>query len=97
LVMSSRDPKLDRHDGGILNVTPLLGVSCLETWLGSPLFSVLQCSPLSKVDLQGCYACHSWRVQDDDFSGPTKFRHLSPLDGALTRRVFLKLFFFGGV
>jgi hypothetical protein len=29
-----------------------------------------------QANLQGRYARHSWQGQDDDFSGPTKFRRL---------------------
>jgi hypothetical protein len=72
----SLDLELDWRDGSFLDVASL-GASRLETWLEGPLFAVLWFLPLFEVDLQGRYACQSWRVQDGDFSGLTKFCHFS--------------------
>jgi hypothetical protein len=81
----SLDSELDKWDGGILNIVPLLGVSCLETWLGGPTLRSSG-SPLPRVMLQG--GAINRRVQDQ---GLPKFYHLSSLDGAPTMRVI-----FGG-
>jgi hypothetical protein len=48
----------------------------MKTWLGGPI-AFLRCSMLSEAGLQGCYARHGLRVQDDVFSKLTKFSHLS--------------------
>jgi hypothetical protein len=87
------DPELDRRDCGIFDVVPLLGVSRLETRL-EVFVVLLRCSLLSEVDLQGCYARHGRRVQDNAFLGLTKFRHLSSMDGASMRGVLWKLLLF---
>jgi hypothetical protein len=58
---------------------------------------LLRCSLLSKIVLQRRNAHYCGRGQNDAFLEPTKFHHLSPLDGVSTRRVLLELLFFGVV
>jgi hypothetical protein len=76
-VVSGRKPRsgLDRRDGGVLDVVPLLGASRSGAWWRSYV-TLLRCLSLFKAGLWRRYARHSGRVQDNDFSGPTKFRHL---------------------
>jgi hypothetical protein len=59
----SLDSKLDRRDGGVLDVIPLLRVSRLETRLGCSRLLLLQCLLLPKVILQGRYERYHLRVQ----------------------------------
>jgi hypothetical protein len=47
----------------------------MKTRLGGPRFSP-PVFTVVQVDQQGCYARLGWRVEDDIFSGPIKFRHL---------------------
>jgi hypothetical protein len=76
-VVSGRNPRsgLDERDGGILNIVPLLGASLSGAWWRSYVM-LLWCLSLFKVGHRKRYARDSWRVQGDDFSRPTKFRHL---------------------
>ena len=64
----SLDSVLDRHDGGVLGVVPLLGASCLEAWLGSSLLSSgVHRRPL--LILSGAMYGRRRCVQDVDFLG----------------------------
>ena len=58
----------DRHDGGVLDVVPLLRASCLETWPGSSLLSSgVRCGPILIIGgaMHGRRRC----VQDGVFLG----------------------------
>jgi hypothetical protein len=66
---------LDRRDGGVLDVVPLLGASRSGTWWRSYV-ALLRCLSPFKVGHRMRYARQNGRVQGDDFLGPTKFRHL---------------------
>jgi hypothetical protein len=90
----SLDP-LDRRDGGVLDVVPLLGASRLETWQGGP-GAFLRCSPLSEAGCKG--AMHAIAVIPKTMSSlGCSSSAISPFLGALTRRALLDLLFFGGV
>jgi hypothetical protein len=74
----SLDSELDRRDGGVLDVVTLLRASRLETRHGGSWLLSSGARRYPRL-FQGRNARHCRRVQDDAFSGPTEFRHLSLL------------------
>jgi hypothetical protein len=93
VAVSGRKPRseLDRHDGGVLDVAPLLGASCLETRLGGSC-----CSPPMIATVQDsapeAQCTSSGESKTVTFSVLAESRHplatsftTSRVDGASTR------------
>ena len=82
-------PVLDRRDGGVFDVVPLLGASLLETLPGSSLWRSSGAHAVQGEALGAMYD-----IIDESktklFLGSIKSRHLPPaswVDGALAREV----------
>ena len=88
---------LDWRDGGVLDVAPLMGASCLETWLGCSMLHFSGVRRGSRLISRGAMYAIAGESKTAPFSGPTKSRHLPLLcNGASTMGVQLEMLIFGG-
>ena len=67
--------ELDRRDSGVLDVVPLLRVSCLETRLGGPKLLSSDARYYPRLFCRGAMHTMASVPKTMPFSGRTKFRH----------------------
>lgn len=94
---------LDWHDGGVLDVAPLLGALCLETRL-APRCSPSVSATVLFLIISGAMYVHRRCIQDGAFSERIASCHSSftfyqaiRMDGASTRETLWKLLVFGAL